>query len=287
MTPLPIGPEAKVLPFRRRQGAVRIRRRSLLARLAAPFAQAVLVVGAPAALLCWVLASPSFALAEVQIDGLGHVAPQWVDRALAPLRGRNLPRLELGEVTGRLAANPWVEAVTVEKRLPRSLRVALVEKRPAALLRRGHELFYLDTAGGVIAPYDPADGAADLLLISVAAGAERELPHAFAFAGELAVSAPAISAGLSEIAVLGDGDFQVFSAALPFPVLLRRGPLAERMALLAEWLPELRRRYPKLDAVDLRFPRRMILVPGEAPPSAAPDDRKVRSARWQSPSSTS
>lgn len=287
MTPLPIGPEAKVLPFRRRQGAVRIRRRSLLARLAAPFAQAVLLVGAPAALLFWVLASPSFALAEVQVDGLGHVAPQWVDRALAPLRGRNLPRLALGEVAGRLSANPWIEAVTVEKRLPDALRVAVVEKRPAALLRRGHELLYLDATGAVIAPFDPADGAADLLLVSVAAGAERELPHVFAFAEELAAAAPAVASGLSEVAVLGDGDFQVFSAALPFPLLLRRGPLAERMTLLAAWIPELRRRYPKLDAVDLRFPRRMILVPGEAPPSAASDDRKVRSATWQSPSSTS
>lgn len=287
MTPLPIGPEAKVLPFRRRQGAVRIRRRPLLARLAGPFAQALLLVGAPAALLFWVLASPSFALADVQVEGLTHVAPQWVDRALAPLRGCNLPRLELGEVSGRLSANPWIETVTVEKRLPRALHVAVVEKRPAALLRRDHELLYLDSAGQVIAPFDPADGAADLLLVSVAAGAERELPQVFAFASELAAAAPAVGTGLSEVAVLGDGDFRVFSAALPFPVLLRRGPLAHRLAVLGEWLPELRRRYPKLDAVDLRFPRRMILVPGEAPPREASDDRKVRTATWQSPSSTS
>ena len=287
MTPQPLGVEAKVLPFRRRQGGVRIRRRSLVARLAPPFLQALLVVGAPAGLLFWVLASPSFAFAQVQLEGLTHVPQEWVDRALAPLRGRNLPRLELGEVAGRISANPWVAEVTVEKRLPHSLRIAVVEKRPAALLRRGHELLYLDTAGEVIAPFDPADGAEDLLLVSVAPGAERELRQVFALTSELTAVTPSVAGALSEIAVLGDGDYEIWSAALPFPVLLRQGELAERLPLLAAWLPELERRYPKLDAVDLRFARRMILVPGTAPPSAALEDSQVRSAPWQSPSSTS
>ncbi|MCL4838551.1 MAG: FtsQ-type POTRA domain-containing protein [Thermoanaerobaculia bacterium] len=280
MIPLPVSPEAKVLPFRRRQRPVRVRRRSLLLRLAWPVAQALLLVGAPVALGAWIFASPTFALAEVRVASTEHVPASWVQGALAPLRGRNLPRLPLAEVEARLATNPWVAAVTVAKRLPGALAVELEEKRPVALLRRGHDLAYLDERAEVIGPLDPERGPFDLLLVSAVPGAERALPAVLPFVAGLARERPELAAGLSEVEVLGDGDYRLFSATLPCPLLLREGSAGPRLAELDRWLPELARRYPSLAGIDLRFANRLILTPGEAPADGPPQEpRKMRSPR--------
>ncbi|HSM51202.1 MAG TPA: FtsQ-type POTRA domain-containing protein [Thermoanaerobaculia bacterium] len=280
MNPLPLTPEAKVLPFRRRHRPVRVRRRSLLLRLAWPVTQALLVVGAPVLFALWVFASPTFALAEVRVASTDHVPASWVQGALAPLRGRNLVRLPLAEVEARLGANPWVAAVTVAKRLPGTIAVEIEEKRPVALLRRGHDLAYLDERAEVIGPLDPERGPVDLLLVSAVPGAERALPAVLPFVAGLARERAELVAALSEIEVLGDGDYRLFSAALPCPLLLREVSAGSRLAELDRWLPELERRYPGLAGIDLRFANRLILTPGEAPADRSPQDsRKLRSPR--------
>lgn len=285
MNPLAVGPEAKVLPFRRRGAAVRVRRRSVWRRLAAPLAQATLVVALPLALATWLFASPSFALTEIEVLGARRVPARWVEQALTPLSGANLPRLPLAEVTARLLAHPWVAAVAVEKRLPHALVVRLAEREPAALWRRGSDLVFLDAAGRAIAPYDPALAAADLLLLSAARATARELEAALAFGRELALLAPDWAAGLSEIELLGDEDYRLFSAALPFPMLVRRSELGARFAELRRLLPQLAERYPAgVESVDLRFPRRIVFVP--APPTAATSRSRERPEAWQSQSST-
>ena len=278
--PLPVGPEAKVLPFRRRQRPVRVRRRSLPLRLAWPVAQALALVGGPVLFGAWLFASPTFALAQVRVTATGHVPAGWVQGALAPLVGRNLLRLPLAEVEARLAANPWIAGVTVAKRLPAALAVEIEEKRPVALLRRGHDLAYLDERAQVIGPFDPERGPVDLLLVSAVPGAERALSAVLPFVAALARERAELAAGLSEVEVLGDGDYRLFSAALPCPLLLREGSASARLADLDRWLPELARRYPGLAGIDLRFADRLILTPGEAPAAGSPPDPKeMRSPR--------
>lgn len=280
MMPLPAGQEARVLPFRRRQRPVRVRRRSLLRRLVRPVTQALLLVGVPVLAGAWLFASPTFALAEVRVAPTAHVPALWVQETLAPLLGCNLPRLPLAEVEARLGANPWIAAVTISKRLPAALTVEIEEKRPVALLRRGHDLAYLDGQARVIGPFDPERGPVDLLLVSTLPGAERALPAVLPFVAGLARERPALAARLSEIEVLGDGDYRLFSPALPCPLLLREESASARLADLDRWLPELVRRYPGLAGVDLRFTDRLILTPGETPATGAPPvPTEMRSSR--------
>ena len=61
--------EAKVLPFRRPAGAVRVRRRHLLRTLLAPLTKALALVGTPLAAGFWLFGSPTFALHGVEVDG--------------------------------------------------------------------------------------------------------------------------------------------------------------------------------------------------------------------------
>lgn len=253
--------EARVLPFRRPASAVRVRRRSPWVILGRHFAQALLLVGGPVGIGFWLFSSPTFALAHLGIDGDHYVDRAWVDRTLAPLVGENLFALPLPQVEEMLAANPWVEGVTVEKRLPNALRVALVERRPAALLRDGLSLVYLDAEGRPIATFDPARGPADLLLISLSPESGASPGAAFEVAREFAAVEPSWAASLSEIEVLGDGDFRLYLGALTFPLLVRGGTLRERVGELKRLLPMLENRYPKLAFIDLRFDRRIIFQP--------------------------
>ena len=255
------GLDARVLPFRRRSAAVRVRRRSPWLAIARPFAHALGLVGAPAAVVAWALSSPSFALARVEVQGNRWVEEAWVREALAPHAGENLFRLSLGEMGARLASHPWVAAVTVERRLPNGVRVALDERRPAALLRGEGGLVYLDRSGRTIGPFAPGRGTADLLLVSVDAGAAVDLSGAFEIADELATAAPEWARTLSEVEVLGDGDFRLYTGALSFPLLVRRGTVAARLPALRRLIPEFERRYPSVAFVDLRADRRIVFQP--------------------------
>ena len=253
--------EARVLPFRRPSSAVRVRRKSPWLVLGRHFAQALVLVGGPLALGLWLFSSPTFALARIDLDGNRFVDRAWVDRALLPLLGSNLLSLPLPLVEELLSTNPWVEGVTVQKRLPNGLRIALVERRPAALLRDGTTLVYLDERGRTIAAFDPSRGLHDLLLVSVSPRTAVAPAGAFEVARELAAIAPRWADTLSEVEVLGEGDYRLYLGALAFPLLVRIGTLKERLAELEKLMPELDRRYLKLAFIDLRFDRRIIFQP--------------------------
>ena len=256
-------PRRSEIPLKRRGEGVRFLRRNPLLRVGRSFATALLIVGAPVVLAVWVGRSQVFAFAELQVESDGRrVAPTWVEQALQPYVGQNLPRLPLGYVDRTLATHPWVESVDVHKVLPGRLAVRVVEKRAVALLRRGAEMLYLDEAGEVITAFDPASEETDLFLVH--AGGEVASRRALEIVREIEDVAPSWAAGLSEVEILGPEDFRLWSAALPFPLLVRSGTLAAKMSYLEALLPQVARRYTRVEAVDLRFARRIIVQPSAA-----------------------
>ncbi len=274
---LPPVPEARVLPFRRPTSAVRVRRRNPWLALGRHFAQALVLVGAPVGVALWLLVSPTFALAAVDVSGNRYVESTWVERKLAPLAGRNLFRLELESVSRLLADSPWIESLVVEKRLPDRLEIVISERRPVALLRADSSLSYVDARGRRIAPFDPSRGPGDLLLLSATAQGEAELAGALAVEAELGRAAPRWAATLSEVEVLGEGDFRLHLGALDFPLLVRAGTLRERLDQLLPLLPALAERYGSVRFVDLRFDRRIVFQPAT----------RERSGEWPRQNSTS
>ncbi|MGE0638703.1 MAG: cell division protein FtsQ/DivIB [Thermoanaerobaculia bacterium] len=272
------GADARVLPFRRPASAVRVRRRNPWLAIGRHFAQALVMVGGPTAVALWLFTSPTFALGAVEFGPHPHVSDAWVNEALAPLVGKNLFRLELPDVRARIAEHPWVDRVTVEKRLPNRIVLDVVERSPAALFHDGATLSYLDGKGRVIAPYDPEHGPGDLLLISKASRFETDPAEAFALSHELEVAGPPeLFQSLSEIELLGGGDFRIHTSLWPFPLLVRAGTLAARLESVRTLLPELERRYGGVAFIDLRFDRRIVFQP-------AP---RERTGEWPKQNSTS
>lgn len=265
--------------FRRRGTPPRRKRKSLVLALLRPLTAAVVVVALPTGLVYWVLTAPMFRLRNIDV-GVGpsrHVSTAWVRQALAPLKGRNLVRLSLADTTVRLQRNPWIEKVEMEKELPDGLRVKVAERRAVALLLSGETLAYADPAGRPIAPVaTPAEleeaRKAGLLVVSFvrephpedhSANHPDDIAAALKVAAELGRVQPAWAAKLTQIEVLGEEDFRLHTDALPFPLLVTAGEVGPKVQRLVELLPQLSQRYSRIEAVDLRFSRRIVVQPAQ------------------------
>lgn len=267
--------EPAVAPYRRGGTVPRRRRRgrqlwAFARRAVTPIA----VVASGAAVSVWVLSSPSFAVSEVRALGTGRVSERWVRQALAPLAGRNLLLLPLSEVRERLAANPWVASAGIAKELPGRLEVSLVEKKPAALVKLGSQGYWAEADGKLIAPLAVGEEALGLPTLvdrtpalSSGSGSSGEVPRALALLAGLGKLRPDWTRELAALALLGGGDFSLETRALPFPLLLEDQGYAAKVERLGRLLPEIEKRYPHLAAVDLRFSRRIILVPAAEEPA--------------------
>lgn len=260
--PRPVSADAAVTPRRRR---LQPGRRSRWLRWLRTVAWFLGIVGSPLAALLWLLHSPRFALQEVDVSFTEAEAPAtvrvpeaWVREAVAPFTGRNLLRLPLAEVTGRLEVHPWVKSVALSKALPSRLGVRVTERQAAALLRDGGDLFYLDPNGEIIAP---VEGAPPPLVVVELAGPWRRPAPALALLGELDAVGPEWLGGLQSILILEENDFVLSTTDLPYPLLVRAGTLADKVRRLRELLPDIMARTGAGAAIDLRFEQRIIIQP--------------------------
>lgn len=278
-TPLPPrSPEENVVPFKRRD-PLRRRRRHPLWRWLKPLALALGIVGSPVALVVWLMTSPQFAFEEIHISTGERVSERWLQAALEPYRGRNLLRLPLAALQRRLRdGHPWVEGVDLRKNLPQRLELVVIERQAVAILRHAEGLFYLDGEGRVIAPVDvvygsatPQDTGRVLVSLSEAATSagdgvdealdRKEARAAIALYREIEAAQASWFPGISEIRVLGDEDFEVFSTDLPFSLLVRAGTVEYKARRFEELQSQIVERFGAPRAVDLRFARRIIVQP--------------------------
>jgi cell division septal protein FtsQ len=192
--------------------------------------------------------------------------------------------------------------VTVAERRPAVLLRGAFAGRAGGAGGAGAEsdaLVYADAAGRPIAAVgSPAAAAAarrrGLLVVGLpryaAAGATGKLPAlrpellappgsdvmpaaaAAGIAGALQLAAqlrrlrPAWTTALTQIDVVDEDDYQLRVEGLPCPLLVRGSRLADNLVRFEQLLPELRRRYPALAAVDLRFSRRIVVQLAPAAP---------------------
>lgn len=99
--------------------------------------------------------APEFALETIDIVGTRHGSPDAVRARLASLRGRNLLVIDLDEVARAAASEPWVLRASVKRILPRTLRVRVTERTPAALALIHGLVHVVDEEGFVMGPAGP------------------------------------------------------------------------------------------------------------------------------------
>jgi cell division protein FtsQ len=80
----------------------------------------------------WVYRSPFLTIETVAVDGASRLADADVLESAALLADETLLRLRPRRVESRLEQNPWIAEATVRRELPDTVRIAVVERSPAA-----------------------------------------------------------------------------------------------------------------------------------------------------------
>jgi len=144
----------------------------------------------------------------------------------------------------------------------------------------GHGLLVVSLPPALLAgprpPVAAAPGSSEAMTAGSAAAAG--VAGALRLAAQLRLLRPEWTPSLSQIDVVDEDDFQLHIAALPCPLLVRGSRLADNLVRFEQLLPELRRRYPALAAVDLRYSRRIVVQPARAATATATAAAKAKAA---------
>jgi cell division septal protein FtsQ len=194
---------------RRNYRSIQVRQLIVLLR------NAVLLVAAIVALamLYWRTQSDGrFAVRHLETSGAQHTTSADVEAVRQRYLGTNLFHLDIAGLRRDVSSLPWVSRVEIEKKLPDTLKVRIVERIPIALVQSNDTIRYVDDRGVAFAGLSPASGDSDLPLIS---GAQSgDLPRSVAILRTLRAQDPDLYSRISEMHPLPPGGFAFFDREL-------------------------------------------------------------------------
>lgn len=285
--------------YLRRQKPLEIRRRKFGRKSWPAYRRWTLIAAGLAALgflgyrsFRFLLFSPSVEfsdLYQVEINGNQFVGHAAITDVFTPDLGKSILRVPLDARRTQLESIPWVEAATVERTLPDRIRVEVVERTPVAFLRTGNELQLVDASGvvlerpleakfhfPVVGGFDETTPLADRkqrMMLFVDFMKEIELAHAGA--GEQ----------VSEVDFSDLQDVRAMLAGLPglqgqYPIWVHFGnsDFVNKYRLLTENVAQWRASAGRVESIDLRFSRQVVVNPEREPASVRPVDAVVHSS---------
>jgi len=89
-------------------------------------------------------------VADIQVEGRETTDPRTIFAALEAERGTPILTISPQRARERLEALPWVRSAVVQRRLPDTVYVRLVERKPLAVWQHGGRLDLIDHDGAVI-----------------------------------------------------------------------------------------------------------------------------------------
>jgi cell division protein FtsQ len=263
-------------PRRRRRLPRRIRRGALwvlLAIIVAGGYGAIIASRTPAGEAALMQAADGFIAAtatlglvvtNIEVQGRETTDAATVMAALSAARGSPILAISPGHAKEQLEALPWVRSATIERRLPGTLFVRLVERRPLAVWQHGGIQQLIDREGSVIAVDDLSRFAHLPIVVGDDAAA-----NAAALIDTLA-SEPELAARVSAAVRIGGRRWNLRIDDAIDVMLPEESPESAwtRLAELERTSLLLKR---DVQTVDLRLPDRLVLrVNGPAAPQPAP-----------------
>ncbi len=87
---------------------------------------------------------------DIEVEGRAMTGREAILRAVGATRGTPLLAVDPAQARTQLEALPWVRSAAVERRLPDTLHIRLVERQPLAFWQRQGKLVLIDREGAVI-----------------------------------------------------------------------------------------------------------------------------------------
>lgn len=126
-------------------------------RLVAVIIAAVLVLVAVLAAVAWFF--PLLKVSGIEVSGATRTDPDIVEEVSGITPGDNLLRVDATTAARNIAELPWVSSVTVERVLPATVAVTLVEREAVVYVPQADGDHVIDTAGKTIIIGPPPYGA--------------------------------------------------------------------------------------------------------------------------------
>jgi cell division protein FtsQ len=207
-------------------------------------------------------------VADIRVEGRATTDRETILAALGAGLGMPILAVDPGRAERRLEALPWVNSAMIERRLPDTIYVRLVERRPLALWQHDGRLQLIDDAGSVI-PVARLDRFAKLPLVVGHDAAAAAAPLLAMLAKEPDLDrrvTAAVRVGGRRWNLRIDGRIDVLlpadDAAGAWAALAR----VERSSAILD---------RDVEAVDMRLPDRLVVrVTPQAPKEAAPASGK-------------
>lgn len=192
-----------------------------------------------------------FRVRKVEILGVRYTPPAELLERLAVDTTASVWH-PLDPLVARVARHPQVERVTVTRKLPGTLVVDVIERRPIALVASGATLRAVDERG-VTLPLDPSRTPVDVPLVHAA----RRGTTVYHLLGAMRRDAPGLYARVSSVASVGSDELLIQVAELPV-----RTMTTVSLARLGDIEPverDLARRQLRAAELDLRFRDQVIV----------------------------
>ncbi len=144
-----------------------------------------------------------FAVETIYLDGRSRTTPEAVENALAIRQGDPMLTLSLRAARERLEAIPTVKAAVVERSLPSTLHVRLIEREPVAIWQNKQKLALIDDTGAVMLDLEVAQYASLPLFIG------EGVPEHVKEAMELRNASPEFASKIDHITRVGNRRWDV------------------------------------------------------------------------------
>ena len=219
---------------------------------------------------------------QIEIQGIDKVSKRQVMEVVGSDIGRNVFFIPLEERKKQLEAIPWVESANVSRLLPNRLQISIQERTPMAFVQVGARIALIDSHGVVM---DLPARAMKSYSFPVLVGMGESEPLTTRAARmkiytqlvhELDADGAQNSKDLSEVDLSDPEDVKVTVSDPQGEVLVHLGSsgFAERFKIYKAHVQEWRQQFQRLDSVDLRYDRQVIVNPDSEKDQTAAKPKK-------------
>lgn len=223
---------------------------------------------------------------DIEIDGLHSVTRAQVMDVMGGDIGRNIFFVPLAQRKAQLEQIPWVASASVMRFVPNRLRVVIHERTPIAFARVGSRILLVD-ASGTLMDIPPRRTYSFPVIVGMNPGEPPSTRRARMdlynqVIGQLDSGGAHYSREISEIDLSDPDDIKVLASSAGGEVLVHLGSsnYLERYKIYVAHVQEWRQQFSKLDSVDLRYERQIVVNPdlGAPPKQPAISARAVKAA---------
>ena len=208
-------------------------------------------------------------VSDIRVEGRETTDRETILAALVAGPGTPILAVDPTRAKDQLEALPWVRSAVIERHLPGTLYVRLVERKPLALWQHGGKIELIDHGGEVI-PVVRLDQFAKLLMV-VGEGAARHAAELL----QMLASEPELAARVTAAIRVGDRRWNLrIDNAIDVLLPDEAANTWSQLARLERSSAILKR---DLKTIDLRLPDRLVLRVSPEFPKEVPISKKTHS----------